>query len=90
MSETRYFRVRGRVQGVGFRAATSDTARKLSLDGWVRNRGDGDVELMARGAPENLDALRDWLHEGPGMARVGDVSEQAADETDLPSPFTVA
>lgn len=89
MSETRYFRVRGRVQGVGFRAATSDAARKLSLDGWVRNRADGDVELLARGTPEDLDALREWLHHGPGMARVGEVCEQDADETDLPSPFTV-
>ncbi|HET7313328.1 acylphosphatase [Salinisphaera sp.] len=88
MSETRYFRVRGRVQGVGFRAATSDAARKLSLDGWVKNRGDGDVELVARGEPADLDALRDWLHDGPGMARVSEVSERPLDETDLPSPFT--
>ncbi|WP_423822623.1 acylphosphatase [Salinisphaera sp. SPP-AMP-43] len=90
MSETRYFRVSGRVQGVGFRAATSAAARDLSLAGWVRNRADGDVELIARGEASALDRLRDWLHHGPGMARVTEVEEQAAAESDLPSPFTVA
>lgn len=88
MSETRYFRVQGRVQGVGFRAAATDAARKLSLDGWVSNRSDGDVELIARGTSEGLDALRDWLHDGPAVARVEDVAERTALETDLPSPFT--
>lgn len=90
MSETRYFRVSGRVQGVGFRAATSEAARDLSLAGWVRNRADGDVELIARGEASALDRLRDWLHHGPGMARVTEVEEQATAESDLPWPFTVA
>lgn len=90
MSETRYFLVRGRVQGVGFRAATCDAARKLSLDGWVKNHASGDVEVVAHGPSDDLDALRDWLHHGPSMAQVSDVRQQPSDETELPSPFTVA
>lgn len=90
MSETRHFLISGQVQGVGFRAAAADHARRLSLDGWVRNRPDGRVEVAARGASADLAALRDWLDKGPSMARVTEVIERGADDVDLPSPFTVA
>ncbi|MES1923903.1 acylphosphatase [Salinisphaera sp. T31B1] len=70
MPETRHFTVTGRVQGVGFRAATRDRARSLGLAGWVRNRADGSVEGLARGDAQTLDALEAWLAQGPAMARV--------------------
>jgi acylphosphatase len=62
--------VRGRVQGVGFRAATAYEARRLGVAGWVRNLPDGTVEVEARGAPDAVDALSVWLGEGPRGARV--------------------
>ena len=63
-------RVHGRVQGVFFRASTEEEARRLGLSGWVRNRRDGSVEVFAQGAPEAVEALLAWLHEGPPLAEV--------------------
>lgn len=70
--------VRGRVQGVGFRASTSKRARELGVAGWVRNRGDGSVEILAQGAAESVQALADWCHRGPRAAEVSavDVAEE--------------
>jgi acylphosphatase len=62
--------VRGRVQGVGFRAATADVARRLGLAGWVRNLPDGGVEVEARGKAAAVDALVAWLRRGPSYAHV--------------------
>lgn len=70
MSASYRFRVGGRVQGVFFRQSTADTARRLGLDGWVRNCADGSVEGCAHGAPDALEALHRWLHDGPPAARV--------------------
>ena len=64
------FLVSGRVQGVFYRAATEATARSLGLTGWVRNCEDGDVELVACGAPAQLEALEKWLWQGPPQAQV--------------------
>jgi len=63
-------RVRGRVQGVFFRAETQATATRLKLSGWVRNRDDGSVELLAEGPRVQLEALLDWCRRGPPRARV--------------------
>jgi acylphosphatase len=65
--------VRGRVQGVFFRAATAQEARGLGLNGWVRNRADGAVEIRAEGARRNLEMLVVWANQGPPAARVADV-----------------
>lgn len=89
MSETRYFLISGRVQGVGFRAAACDQARRLALAGWVRNRADGCVEVTARGAATDLAAFKAWLDQGPAMAQIDEVTEGTATDTDLPSPFTI-
>lgn len=69
--------VEGRVQGVGYRAATRREAQRLGLTGWVRNLPDGRVELLASGSPEALDALERWLWQGPAFARVDGVLREA-------------
>ena len=75
--------VSGRVQGVCFRAATRQFALDRGLRGWVRNLPDGRVELLAVGADEQLDALRDWLSRGPERARVDDVACRPATDAEL-------
>jgi acylphosphatase len=62
--------VHGRVQGVYFRAATRDQARHLKLTGWVRNRSDGTVEVLAEGEQTNVQHLMNWCHHGPPGAHV--------------------
>jgi len=62
--------VSGRVQGVYFRAATREVAERLDLDGYVRNRPDGTVEVAASGGKARLEELIAFLHEGPAVARV--------------------
>jgi acylphosphatase len=74
--------VRGRVQGVGFRASAAHEARRLGVGGWVRNLPDGTVELEARGAPAAVDALVAWLGHGPRGARVTGVDVHDAPGSD--------
>ncbi len=62
--------VRGIVQGVNFRYATRREAQRLLLTGWVRNRPDGTVEVIAEGPRAQLERLLDFLRSGPPMARV--------------------
>lgn len=62
--------VTGRVQGVWFRAHTRDRARELGVRGFVRNLSSGDVELVAVGEDVSVDALVQWVHQGPPMAVV--------------------
>ena len=65
--------VRGRVQGVCFRAHTVDEAERLGLVGWVRNRTDRTVEVEAEGEEGALQALLRFLRQGPPSARVDGV-----------------
>ncbi len=62
--------VRGRVQGVGFRYATIDLARRAGVAGYVRNRSDGAVEAEVEGDDDGLDAMLEFLRAGPPGARV--------------------
>lgn len=64
------FFVRGRVQGVFFRASTQREAKRLGLTGWVKNRGDGSVEVLAEGEEEGLRELIAWAGHGPSASRV--------------------
>lgn len=66
--------VSGRVQGVCFRMYTCDEALRLGLTGWVRNRVDGTVEVLAEGGANSVSQLADWCHHGPPLARVTDVN----------------
>jgi acylphosphatase len=74
MSERVEILVRGRVQGVYFRASTRDEAQRLGLTGWVRNEPDGSVRLVAEGPRDALESLERWCHHGPPSAHVEDVS----------------
>ncbi|MCA9607135.1 MAG: acylphosphatase [Myxococcales bacterium] len=62
--------VRGRVQGVYFRASAQREARQLGLTGWVKNRNDGAVELVAEGEEDQVKDLLAWAQSGPSTARV--------------------
>ncbi|HEV2249181.1 MAG TPA: acylphosphatase [Candidatus Limnocylindria bacterium] len=66
----RRFVVRGRVQGVNFRATAADYARRLGLAGRIWNREDGAVEAEAEGDATALATFEAWLHRGPGYAEV--------------------
>ncbi len=65
--------VSGRVQGVGFRYATAEKALNLGVTGYVRNLPDRRVEVLACGEERAVSALRNWLWQGPQLARVSDV-----------------
>ena len=65
--------VSGRVQGVGFRYATAEKASSLDINGYVRNLPDRRVEVLACGEEQAVVALRNWLWQGPSLARVSDV-----------------
>lgn len=80
-------RICGRVQGVGYRATTLDEARRLGLAGWVRNRVDGSVEVMAEGTKPKLELLLAYLRRGPWGSRVESVAEDWAQSTGAPMPF---
>jgi acylphosphatase len=74
------FVIQGRVQGVGYRWWAVGEARRLKLDGWVRNRADGSVELVAVGAPEALERLQAACRRGPPPAEVTSVERSAAED----------
>lgn len=82
--------VRGRVQGVGFRATTQHEARRRGLSGWVRNRHDGDVEVDAEGDRTHLETFLAFLHRGPLGAHVDGVDARwLTPEGAAPFPFEV-
>ena len=63
-------RVRGRVQGVGFRYAAVSRARSLDVAGWVRNTSDGSVEAAFEGDDERVESMVAWCRRGPAGADV--------------------
>jgi acylphosphatase len=79
----------GRVQGVSFRFYTRDTAAELNLTGWVANRYDGGVEVVAEGSRAALEVLLDFLHRGPPMARVDQVLHEYLPATGEFKRFTI-
>ena len=71
--ETYYVRVRGTVQGVGFRHAAVRQAHSLRIRGYVANLEDGSVEAVIQGPANQIDRMLSWLRRGPPAARVIDV-----------------
>jgi acylphosphatase len=88
--ESIHLEVRGRVQGVGFRWYVVDTARELSLTGWVKNRSDGNVELAAAGERDALAKFEAAVSAGPPGARVEEVRRlESLPSGSLDSPFGI-
>ncbi len=69
-------RVEGRVQGVGFRFFVQQTAQSLGVTGWVRNRWDRSVEVVAEGERAALERLLAALRRGPRASFVSDVKAE--------------
>ena len=75
--------VRGRVQGIGYRAWTEREALSRGIEGWVRNRRDGSVEALFAGPAELVDAMIDACRKGPLLSRVDQVDVREARESAL-------
>jgi acylphosphatase len=75
--------VRGRVQGVGYRAFVEHAALEKGVEGWVRNRRDGSVEAVFAGAPEIVDAIIEACRRGPHGARVDALDQREGAAEDL-------
>ncbi len=73
--------IKGRVQGVFFRASTRDKARELGLTGWVKNSADGSVEAVFEGPNEQLKKAVNWCYKGPPGAHVTSIDEKWYDFT---------
>jgi acylphosphatase len=70
---TKHLKIKGRVQGVGFRYSMCAVAEKLGVKGWVKNCVDGTVESMVQGDEHQLSSIIDWAKHGPTGSRVEDV-----------------
>lgn len=80
----RHVVVHGQVQGVYFRDSVRRLGRELGVSGWIRNRPDGAVEAALEGAPDAVERIIEWSHQGPLGARVDQVEvyeEQPSGET---------
>jgi acylphosphatase len=74
----RHVTIKGRVQGVGYRAFVEDEALSHDLEGWVRNRRDGSVEAVFAGPAGTVTAMIESCRRGPSSARVDALHDQAA------------
>lgn len=75
--------IRGRVQGVGYRAWVEEQARSSKLEGWVRNRRDGSVEALFAGPATVVAEMVALCRHGPPSARIESVTSETGDEQQL-------
>ncbi len=79
----RHIIVKGRVQGVGYRAFVEHEAQRRGLHGWVRNCRDGSVEAVFAGARATVEEMVETCRRGPFSARVSDLAQRDGIEADL-------
>ena len=77
---TIHLQIKGKVQGVFYRVSTKKMAVALGVTGWVKNKDNGDVEVMATGSQIKLKQLADWCRQGPAGAAVHELVETAQEE----------
>jgi acylphosphatase len=70
---TRHLIIKGKVQGVFYRATAKEVADKLAIKGWIKNTDDDDVEATVTGTNEHLKEFVEWCWQGPAKADVKDV-----------------
>jgi acylphosphatase len=83
MNVVRHVLIRGRVQGVGYRAFVQCTALDRGLEGWVRNRRDGSVEAVFAGPAATVAHMLDACRRGPPGARIDVLDERQGSLADL-------
>jgi acylphosphatase len=81
--------IRGRVQGVYFRASAVREAKRLGLTGWVKNRPDNAVELVAEGEEDQVKDFLAWAQHGPSTARVDKIDTRWRSYTGEFASFTL-
>jgi acylphosphatase len=81
--------ISGRVQGVYFRAFTKKQAIKNSVFGFVSNKDNGAVEVVAQAEPKDLDSFIEWCHKGSLMAKVDKVEISEYSKTEIFSTFDI-
>jgi acylphosphatase len=80
---TVHLRVKGKVQGVFYRASAKDIAEELGVTGWIRNTEEGDVEITATGSKEQLQKFIEWCKTGPRRAIVSGVEITHVEEANF-------
>ena len=71
--KTIHLLIKGKVQGVFYRASAKKVAKELLLNGWVKNTDDGNVESIVSGESEAVDEFIEWCKKGPELAAVTEV-----------------
>jgi acylphosphatase len=89
MPEQAKVRFSGRVQGVWFRAFTSEQATAAGLKGWVRNLPDGSVEALFEGTKETIDLVIEKCRQGPPSAQVENIAIEWHESSDEFTNFTI-
>lgn len=72
--------IKGRVQGVFYRATAKDVAEQNGISGWVKNTAEGYVEIMATGSEEQLENFLQWCRQGPPRAQVTAIEQEKLPE----------
>jgi len=81
--------IRGRVQGVYYRASAVREAKRLGLTGWVKNRQDTAVEVVAEGEEDQVKDFLAWAQHGPSTARVDKIDTRWRSYTGEFASFTI-
>ena len=82
--------ISGQVQGVNFRATMRDQARRVGVEGWVRNLRDGRVEAIFEGSRAAVQRLVSWCYSGPPSAHVEQVEVEWQEATHREGPFSIS
>jgi acylphosphatase len=80
---TRLLRIHGRVQGVGYRMWAEHTAKQCRVTGWVRNRLDGSVEILAHGVEDDMARFINECFKGPKGAEVKEILTSLGADEDI-------